>query len=186
VPSRRSRRGGWRRRHREVVSDEAGDRGPATLDDRARRRLRAFAFRLTGDAHAAEDVAQETLAKVLAGGVPRDWPYLFGIALNLVRTGARRRRGLPTAELQPDRVADRGTKDPLDALAAAEESRRFWERLGRLPEKERQALVLRFSEGLSCDAIGRTLGLTPNAVSCLLHRAKERMRSLMPEGSRQP
>jgi DNA-directed RNA polymerase specialized sigma24 family protein len=60
--------------------DEAGDHGPATLDDRARRRVRAFAYRLTGDPHLADDVAQETLAKVLAGGVDREWPYLFRMA----------------------------------------------------------------------------------------------------------
>ena len=71
-------------------------------------------------------------------------------------------------------------------MAAAEEKARFWERLGHLPEKERTALVLRFAEGLTCAEIARVFGSTPNAVSCLLHRGKERARSLLAERSVSP
>ena len=153
---------------------------PGTPTDEAslRRRIRGFARRMTGDADLAEDVAQETLVRLLRPGSPRDLPWAFGIARNLVRSEFRRsiRRASPAAV---DRVADRRAEEPLDALAAGEERERFWERFGLLPEKERTALLLRFGEGLSCAEIARAFDTTPNAVSCLLHRGKERARDLL-------
>jgi len=158
---------------------ESGAPGTPPVDEEIRTRIRNFARRLTGDPHGAEDVAQETLARVLVPGTPRDLPYLFAVALNVVRSEARvearRRRSAEPVE----GVADPRPLDPLGRLVAEEERARLWSSLGRLPEKERHALLLRFSEGLTCAEVARTLGTTPNAVSCLLHRGKERMRSLL-------
>jgi len=158
----------------------------APEEEEIRRRLRNFALRLTGDPHQAEDVAQETLARALVPGTPRDLPYLFSIALNLVRSEARR-----AARRRPDarpveQVADARSTDPLASLVAREEKAEFWSVVGRIPEKERQALVLRVSEGLTCAEVAGALGMTPNAVSCLLHRGKERLRTLLAPGSLKP
>jgi RNA polymerase sigma factor (sigma-70 family) len=138
---------------------------------------------MTGDRHFAEDVAQETLVRVLRDDGPRDLPWALRVALNLVRTEYRRAARRRSATTPVERVADPRAGDPLDALAAAEERARFWERFGHLPEKERTALILRFSEGLACADIARVFGVTPNAVSCLLHRGKERARALLSERS---
>ena len=40
-------------------------------------------------------------------------------------------------------------------------------------------LLLRFAEGMTCSEIARVTGASPNAVSCLIHRGKERMRELL-------
>jgi RNA polymerase sigma-70 factor (ECF subfamily) len=162
-----------------------GQGAPSAAAD-LRTRVRGFALRLTGDADFAEDVAQETLVRVLTGDSPRDLPYALRVALNLVRSEFRRARRRRAAPTEIDRVAAPRGAEPADALAAAEDRSRFWERFGHLPEKERTALVLRFAEGLSCAEIARVFGTTPNAVSCLLHRAKERARTLLAPGSVAP
>jgi len=135
----------------------------------------AFALRLTGDRHRAEDAAQETLARALKSGVSMDLPYLFQIALNFVRDEARRAENRLRAPEDPDTRPDARAADPAEAIVVAEEKARVWEALGRMPEREREALVLRFGEGLSCAEVAAVLQTTTNAVACLLHRSKDRM-----------
>lgn len=156
---------------------------PPVLDPALRDRVCRFALRLTGDHHLAEDVAQETVARVLREGVPRDLPYLFRIALNLVRTEARgRARRRLDRGARVDRVADRRTPGPLETLETKEEKERFWKALGHLPERERSALVLRHGEGLTCAEIALVFGTTSNAVSCLLRRGKDRLLAIHAPG----
>ena len=161
------------------VGAGAGAPSGAPDDAEVRRRVRTFALRLTGDPHHADDVAQETLARALRPGTPRELPYLFSIALNIVRSDARRAATRRTAPVPVETVADPRSDDPLARLVAEEERARFWAVLGKVPERERNALLLRFGEGLSCAEIARTLEITPNAVSCLLHRGKDRLRSML-------
>jgi RNA polymerase sigma factor (sigma-70 family) len=125
---------------------DSGNPGATPGEEEVRRRLRNFALRLTGDPHQAEDVAQETLARVLVPGTPRDLPYQFSIALNLVRSDARRAARRRPAPKPVEQVADPRSMDPLSRLVAEEERTRFWSAVGRIPEKERHALLLRFSE----------------------------------------
>jgi RNA polymerase sigma-70 factor (ECF subfamily) len=159
--------------------EQPGAPGSRPVDAEVRGRIRAFAFRLTGDPELSEDVAQETVARVLARGAPTDVPYLLRVALNLVRSSYRKAARRRTAAEPLDRVADPRALDPLQRMVSEEERARVWEALGRLPERERTALVLRFGEGLACSDVARVLEVTPNAVSCLLHRGKERMREIL-------
>jgi RNA polymerase sigma-70 factor (ECF subfamily) len=156
------------------------------VDAEVRRRVRGFAYRLTGDGHLADDVAQETLARALASGAPRDLPWLFAVALNVVRTEARRASRRRVAPVPVDAVVDPRGTDPLSRMVAEEERMEFWSRVGRLPDREREALLLRFGEGFTCAQIAATLGTTPNSVSCLLHRGKEHLRALLSAGSVRP
>ncbi len=159
--------------------------GPGSgVGEGERARAYGFALRLTGDRHRAEDIAQETIMRLLrVGSVPRP-AYLYRVVLNLVRSEARtaavrRRSGADPASLPDPRAAD-----PLGAMVSAETRDAVWHALGRMPEREREALLLRFGEGASCPDIAEALDTTPNGVSCLLHRAKERLRSLLAERSR--
>jgi RNA polymerase sigma-70 factor (ECF subfamily) len=54
--------------------------------------------------------------------------------------------------------------------------------LATLPEPQRAALVLRYYQGRSLDAISRQLGRTPAAVAGLLKRGVRRLRDLLHEG----
>ena len=49
--------------------------------------------------------------------------------------------------------------------------------LSRLPELQREALLLRYIEGLNLSEIGLILHKSPNAVAQLLHRARQAART---------
>src|SRR5687768_4946179 len=82
--------------------DEEAFRG---FYDRTSRMLWAYLERLSGDRQAADDLLQETYYRFLRSGATLDGDahrrhYLFRIATNLVRDGARRRRTRPTLMAQ--------------------------------------------------------------------------------------
>ena len=54
--------------------------------------------------------------------------------------------------------------------------------LGRLPEANREAVVLRYYEGLSLDEISARLGRTPAAVAGLLKRGLKQLRQSLCDG----
>jgi RNA polymerase sigma-70 factor (ECF subfamily) len=71
----------------------------------------------------------------------------------------------------PSERADRD--EQLTRLAAA---------LTQLPEAQRQALVMRYCQGLSVAAISQQLGRSPTAVAGLLKRGTRQLREFLPGG----
>ncbi len=134
------------------------------------------AYLLTGNRPDAEDLMQTALAKTcLAWGRIREPAavdaYVRRVMVNS-RTSLWRRRRVeeyPTADLpelpDPDRTAD------LDLHEA------LWQALGRLPRRQRAAVVLRYYEDLSeastADALGVAVGTVKSTVSRALARLRE-------------
>jgi RNA polymerase sigma-70 factor (ECF subfamily) len=71
---------------------------------------------------------------------------------------------------------------PSQHVVAQEQLLRLAEALTKLPEAQRQALVLRHCQGCSLDAIGTELGRTPAAVAGLLRRGAQQLRTLLNDG----
>jgi RNA polymerase sigma factor (sigma-70 family) len=165
---------------------EGGGRAPVRLDDpETRERIFRFALRLTGDRDVSDEAAQEALTRTLATGERvAEIPWLFRVALNFVRDLARRRKVRRRDGTDPATLVDTRIAEPSECAAAAETKARVWTALGKLPDREREVLVLRLAEGLTCLEIARVQDTSPNAVSCLLRRAKERFRTLFEEGGR--
>jgi RNA polymerase sigma factor (sigma-70 family) len=125
----------------------------------------------TGDAHLAEELAQEAVAKlcrhwrrVRVMDAPDAW--LHRVARNLAHSHFRRvsRGARATAGLQHDVVhAD----DEAVALRAAVSS---------LPERERDAIVARFYLGYSVRETAEMLDCPEGTVKTLTHRAIGRLR----------
>ena len=127
--------------------------------------------RLTGDDDVAEDIAQESFVRLLRQTLPEDEvrPWLFTVAMNLVRDRARkseRRQRLLTAA--PNLV----TRTPLpdEDIERAEQIASVREVLERLPERDRQLLLMR-EEGFKYDEIARVVGVAPASVGTLIARA---------------
>jgi RNA polymerase sigma factor (sigma-70 family) len=131
-------------------------------------------YRRTGDRDRAEEIAQETFARAVAAPPRNPRPWLFAVALNLVREEGRtavrqnRRLVLYKAEQQdrtpmPDEEFDRNDRIAQVRLA-----------LGELVERDREALLLK-AEGFSYDEIAATLGLARGAVGTTLARARQRL-----------
>jgi RNA polymerase sigma factor (sigma-70 family) len=131
-------------------------------------------YRRTGDRDRAEEIAQETFARAVAAPPRNPRPWLFAVALNLVReegrTAARRDRQLVLYRAEQP---DRSTK-PDEELERNERIDQVREALQQLTERDREALLLK-AEGFSYDEIAATLGLARGAVATTLARARQRL-----------
>jgi RNA polymerase sigma factor (sigma-70 family) len=134
------------------------------------------ALRTTGNFHAAEEVAQAVfiiLAKkagaLRRGTVLSGWLYQVArlTAANFLRNEVRRVRREQEASMEP-----RSNEPELwPQLAPLLE-----DAMGRLNEKERNAIVLRFFEGRNFQEIGMALGGSKNAAQKRVAYALEKLR----------
>ncbi len=145
---------------------------------------RAFrlAFRHTGDRGLAEDAVQEALV-TLHRDLRQYQPgtslkaYFFAIALRTAQTRQRgewRRVRRQDASEPPQEL-----RDPERELQARELADRLQWALTQLPERRRQAAVLRFDAGLAHAEIAAALGTTEAAARQLLFEATKTLRVLL-------
>jgi RNA polymerase sigma-70 factor, ECF subfamily len=163
------------------------------LVERWQQSVYAFLERMMGSREEALDLAQETFLRVYTQA-PRYRPtgqfrsWLFRIAGNLARSGLRRRRIVRWISFDPalhDRPA-RG-ETAVGRLERAESRTAVRRALAELPDRQRQAVVLRHYEHLSHREIAATMGATVPAVESLLQRAMASLRSrLAAAGTDQP
>lgn len=150
------------------------------------------------DAHAAEEVVQETLLAALAGraafrGQSTERTWLVGILKNKVvdhlRRAAREVSSGAAEELpcEGDDLFDAaGHWRPSTQLSdwgdpeAALERREFWRALeaclDAVPPRLGRAFVLREVDGLSTDEICASLAVTATNLGVMLHRCRLRLR----------
>ncbi len=165
---------------RIAVGEEAAFR---LLVDRWQQPVFAFLFHMLGSVEDAEDLAQETFVRVhrqagryRAQGRFRSW--LFRIAGNLARSALRRRRILRWVRLDPQQYDLPDPGAAADRRVAEGELRRtVLEALRELPDRQREAVVLRRYQDLSHREIAEILGTTPAGVEGLLHRAMGALRA---------
>ena len=144
-------------------------------------RLRRYARALAGEAVRADDLVQDTLERALGKwslwrpGNLRAW--LFSIMHNLFVNQARSPRlvDYPGDDALPD-LPPRATQN--DAL----ELRDFAHSLSRLPEEQREVVLLVALEDLSYGDTAKVLGVPVGTVMSRLSRGRERLRALL-EGS---
>jgi RNA polymerase sigma-70 factor (ECF subfamily) len=136
--------------------------------------LYRYLHRLTGDADAAEDIAQEAFVRLLRQKLPEAEvrPWLFTVAMNLVRDRARkqerRQRLLSSA---PPLIGTMGRPD--DDLERSERVAGVRTALDRLSERDRQLLLMR-EEGFKYEEIANVVGVAPASVGTLIARALRR------------
>lgn len=145
-------------------------------------RLRYYVRRLVRDADAVEDVVQDTWLAVVRRIASLDDPgafraWMYRIARNLVTTRLRRRRALLSLD-DPDHaddapVAPDPTDDALevDAFDASDIQRA----MERLPLPQREALALRYVDGLTYDEIASVVDRNVGTVRSRLHYAKSNL-----------
>ena len=141
---------------------------------------------LLRDPHDAEDATQATYVSaytaLLGGTSPREpAAWLATIARNECagRARARMREPLPLLDAE---IADlQGPEAELERKARVTE---LQEAIADLPEKQREAVVLRDLYGLHYSEVGAALGMSVASVESLLFRARRRLRvSLKPLAS---
>jgi RNA polymerase sigma-70 factor (ECF subfamily) len=150
---------------------------PTRLGDHLDRLYRA-AWALAGSREDAEDLVQETYARVLSR--PRllrnedDLGYLLralrNTFLNQKRTEGRRLRPVPLPD-EPDLIADPRARQPEAALEAAE----LYAAVAALPEDFRDVLVAVDVAGLSYKEAARALRVREGTVMSRLYRARRQV-----------
>jgi RNA polymerase sigma factor (sigma-70 family) len=132
--------------------------------------LYRMASLMTGSAAEGEDLAQEAFTRWYAHqDAPNPDAYLRMVLVNLCRSRHRRvRSAVRWAHLfeRPDR-----TEPELNVLLDI---------VGRLPVRQRAAVILRYYEGRSDDEVAKLLQCRPGTVRSLLSRALAQLRTEFP------
>lgn len=126
-----------------------------------------------GSVSLAEDAAAETFAdaaRVMARdpNVVIDAAWLFTVARRRVIDGWRREE---RERRRAERVATQITNEP-DNDAAGPDTALMQQALGRLPERQRAAVILRYVDGCGVDEISRILEISYEAAASLLARSR--------------
>jgi RNA polymerase sigma-70 factor (ECF subfamily) len=150
--------------------------------DRTARPLWAYLSRMTGSAHLADDLLQESYYRFLR--VKINWEsethrraYLFRIATNLVRDGQRRSRRSESVEYsETENGANAAVDDVADRAVKRTDVRRA---MLLLRPRDRALLWLAYAQGQAHAEIADVLGVKTGSIKLLLFRARRRLAALL-------
>ena len=148
-------------------------------------RVLGYATRLLADRAEAEDVTQEAMLRLWK--IAPDWrtgeaqvsTWLYRIVTNLctdLRRARVRRAGVALDDA-PEPAAD--APSAVAGLIQADRMAALTRALAQLPERQRQAVVLRHIEGMSNPDIGLIMDLGVEAVESLTARGKRALAALL-------
>ena len=150
------------------------------LVDRHQQSIFRFALGLLGNREGAQDVAQETFLAAFVNLSAYDSSraafstWLFTIARNRCLNLLKQRR--PIDHNEPDSIGDAPSADPI---VSQELSQQLDRALAALPMEQRSAFVLAEIEELPYDEIARIERTSVGTVKSRIHRAKQRLQSLL-------
>jgi RNA polymerase sigma-70 factor (ECF subfamily) len=152
---------------------------------RHQKMVYSVARSMLGDAHVAEDMAQEAflhayraLSGYRAEGKFQAWLRMITTRLCLnYRRDHRREIAWDDLSGHPAEMTD-GPESRLGEWEQQSEVRRA---IRALPRDFRDVIVLRYMEDLSYEEIARSLGVPVSTIETRLHRAKKQLKQLMKE-----
>ena len=155
-------------------------RAPRELVERHQTELYRYAFAMLRDREAAEDAVQDAFERALTalGRYPEERlrgirlrAWLYRVTLNVVRNALRRNRR-ETPE-DPEKLSElagvasgEGREETMDVLAA----------LGRLPERQRTAIALRYLQDMPYAEVAAVTGWPEATARTLARRGLGRLR----------
>jgi RNA polymerase sigma-70 factor (ECF subfamily) len=172
-----------------VAAARAGDeRAFAQIVQHYQRAVFAIAYRMTCDAAAAEDLAQEAFLRAwrklgtFRAGEPLK-PWLLRLATNVCINALKKRHPAPVPMLADD---DGDAREPVarepeasDAAAKGELKELLELAIAELPDEYRLIITLRHVEELSYEEIAAILKRPLGTVKVQLFRARERLRRML-------
>ena len=144
----------------------------------------------TGDREAASDCGQDTMVRVWRGlekyhGDCAFETWVYRIAANCCIDYLRKKKRDRSESIEPLREQGFDPPDPKpgteEQAAAAEEQRELRECIARLPEDQRDALVMTQLEGVSYETAAERLGVSEGTVKSRVNRAKAKLKEWLSE-----
>ena len=156
------------------------------LAERHTEKLLRFCTKFLGDMQSGQDVVQQTWIQVWVNRVRYDAQgrfivFVYTIARNLCRNELRRRRGTGGAIACPSDVAEATDDEPsqLDELLVREQYRGLLDALSRVPEAQREALLLRFDQELSYQQMAAVLAESESTLRSRVYYGIAAMRAAL-------
>lgn len=165
-----------------IVGVDLKEPGAEFVELFEQHRLRAYhyALQMLGNPDDALDVVQEAFLRLHRHWRRRDasrpfLPWMYSIVRNLAIDLLRKRTTRRECELEaaPEALA---AATPEKDSARRQLSARLWNEIQRLPEPQREVLLLRDWHGLSYAEIAETTGVSVTTVNSRLHDARSRLR----------
>lgn len=140
-----------------------------------------FSLSLLGDVERAREAAQETglrFIKTLSAfrGDSQLQTWSLGIALNVVREMRRKHRAISDEGQEFLAAKHQPLESPLVAADLAEQRENLHAVLADLPDRQREAIVFRFFEGLSVEETAQAMGCAEGTVKATVHQALRAMK----------
>lgn len=148
-------------------------------------RLFGYAARVLGDRAEAEDVVQETMLRLWK--IAPEWrqgeaqvsTWAYRVMVNLVTDRFRRRKGQAQVGLDGIAEPEADLASAVERMTEAARADALQAALDRLPDRQRQAVVLRHLEGLSNPEIAEIMDIGVEAVESLTARGKRALASAL-------
>jgi RNA polymerase sigma-70 factor (ECF subfamily) len=150
------------------------------------RWLRTVVLARVGEYGAVDEVMQEVALAAVRGRAPiadgaKAAPWLYRVAVRQAllyrrRQGRWRKLTSRYAEIRQPMDHDQRTPDPLAWLLADERDDLVRQALARVPRREAEILLLKYSENWTYEQLAQHLGATASAIESRLHRARRRLR----------
>lgn len=156
-------------------------RDPELLDaliEQYQHRLLRYLMSLVGERATAEDLFQETWLRVLLQGHRYDGrrsfiTWLLTVARNIAIDHLRRKRPEPLDDIPEHRLSGGGQPSAFDNAVCGENAELVRGALQHLAPEQREAIVLRFQEGMSLEEIAAVTGTPLSTVKSRLYRGME-------------
>ena len=166
---------------------EGDDHAFATLVEKYQEQIHALAWQKIGDFHIAQEITQDAfitayqkLATLTHHNRFAGWLYV--ITCNKCNMWHRKKKPQLQSleETDPMELEEVYYSDYVSRQReeASNKNQRAIVRklLNKLRESERTVVTMHYLAGLTCEEIGRFLGVSPNTVKSRLHRARERLK----------
>ena len=168
---------------------DGDDRALDVLVARHAPRVNRLASQLLGDLEEARDAAQESLVKLCTRlrqfrGEAQFATWLHRLVVNTCRDRMAFQRVRRTEPLSVEDGAADEEMDPSRLAALADLRHDVAEALARLSPKQRAAVVLRDSFGLSYVEISRVAKIPVGTAKCYVHRARASLRAYLEDLAR--
>ena len=147
--------------------------------------LFGYATRVLGDRAEAEDVVQDTMLRLWK--VAPEWrqgeakvsTWAYRVAVNLCTDRLRKRKTRNSVDIEAVAEPQADLVSAVEAMTEAARGEALEEALQALPDRQRQAVVLRHIEGYSNPEIAEIMDIGVEAVESLTARGKRALKAAL-------